>query len=58
MSEAASPAWSCFRKKAYPNEALAKKVARRINEERGANVRAYGCAACGQFHIGQRPKEE
>lgn len=56
MSEVASPAWSCFRKKAYRDEAIAKKVARRINEERDANVRAYGCVECGQFHVGKVPR--
>lgn len=52
----ASPVWSCFRKKAYPDEAIAKKVARRINEERGGRVRVYACFECGQYHVGQIPR--
>ena len=46
---------SCTRKKAYPDEKFAKRVARQMRDERGANVRAYGCRHCGAFHIGRSP---
>lgn len=49
----ADPRWSCTRKKAYPDIALARKVASRINEEKGLNLVAYACTTgCGRFHVG------
>jgi hypothetical protein len=53
----ADPQRACTRKKAYPDEKLAKRVARSINErDTTANVRAYGCTLCGSFHIGSAPR--
>lgn len=52
-TENAGREWACFRKKAYPNEKLAKSVARKINAD-GADVVVYACAHCGQFHVGRR----
>lgn len=49
----AADEWVCNRKKAYPDEKFAKRVARRIRQERGANVVAYGCGRCGAWHIGR-----
>jgi hypothetical protein len=43
------PAQSCFRKHQYPSEIDAKRVARRIWDERGVNLRAYQCEVCGGF---------
>lgn len=47
--------WSCTRKKAYPDEATATKVANRMNFEKKAGVQAYGCSHCGRYHIGRKP---
>jgi hypothetical protein len=52
MPVTTDPRWSCFRKKAYPTEAIAKKVANKIKHEHDAEVRAYQCDHCGLFHIG------
>jgi hypothetical protein len=51
----ADVAWSCARKKSYPDEKFAKRVAARMREERGADVRPYGCRHCGRYHIGRAP---
>ncbi len=48
---------SCTRKKAYPDEKFAKRVARNMREERGADVVAYGCRHCGRYHIGRAPSK-
>lgn len=53
--EGAATAWTCARKKVYPDEATAKKVAHRMREDRGANVVHYGCTRCGRYHIGRAP---
>jgi hypothetical protein len=47
--------WSCTRKKAYPDEKTAKKVAGRMRDERDANVVAYACTQCGRYHVGRAP---
>ncbi len=46
---------SCTRKKSYPDEKFAKRVARQMREERDADVVAYGCRHCGRYHIGRAP---
>ncbi len=51
----ADPAWSCNRKKVYPDESFASRVARRMWVERDANVVAYACRHCGNWHIGRAP---
>lgn len=52
----ADPRWSCARKKAYPTQELAAKVARKVcTENPGVNVVAYGCTHCGSYHIGRAP---
>lgn len=51
----AATEWTCARKKAYPTEKLAKQVANRMRENRGADVVAYACTRCGSYHIGRRP---
>jgi len=51
----ASTEWACNRKKAYPDEKFAKRVARQMREERGADVVAYACTRCGRYHIGRSP---
>lgn len=51
----ASTEWACTRKKAYPDEKFARRVAARIREEEGVNVVAYACTRCGRFHIGRAP---
>lgn len=50
----ASTEWACARKKAYPDEKLAKKVAGRMRDE-GKPVVHYACTRCGRFHIGRAP---
>ena len=45
--------WTCNRKKAYPDEKTAAKVASRINREKGTNLVPYGCGHCGRWHIGR-----
>lgn len=52
----AAQAWVCNRKKAYPDEKMAKRVAARMRAEKGADVVAYGCGLCGRWHIGRRPR--
>ncbi len=49
----ADSTWSCARKKAYTEEAFARRVARAMREERGAEVTVYACRHCGSFHIGR-----
>jgi hypothetical protein len=51
----ASTKWACARKKAYPDEKTAARVAGRMRAERGADVVAYGCTRCGRWHIGRAP---
>jgi hypothetical protein len=51
----ADEGWSCHRKKAYPTEAFARRVAQKMRDERDANVVAYGCRHCGSYHIGRAP---
>jgi hypothetical protein len=58
MSDDSSAAWSCFRKKAYPDEKLARRVASQIRSAHGANVIAYGCPHCGRFHVGHAPRAQ
>lgn len=53
----ADTAWVCARKKAYPDEKLARRVAARMREEKGADVVAYMCTRCGRFHIGRAPAQ-
>ena len=48
---------SCTRKKSYPDEKFAKRVARTMREERDADVVAYGCQHCGRYHIGRAPSQ-
>ena len=48
--------WTCSRKKAYRTPDFAEKVARQVNgRDPTADVVAYGCTRCGQWHIGRRP---
>lgn len=55
----ASTEWACARKKAYPDEKFAKRVARQVNEREGADVVVhYACTRCGRWHIGRRPAAE
>lgn len=49
----ASTEWTCARKKAYPDEKLAAKVARKMREERNIDVVHYACTRCGRYHIGR-----
>ncbi len=55
MSES-SAAWSCFRKKAYPDERMARQVAARVRERHDENVVAYACPHCGRYHVGHAPR--
>lgn len=48
---------ACNRKKAYPTEDLAKKVARKVAEKSGDDIIAYGCEYCGRYHIGHRGRQ-
>lgn len=50
----ASTEWTCARKKAYPEEKMARRVAARMRDE-GKNVVHYACTRCGRFHIGRAP---
>ncbi len=48
------PRRSCYRKTAYPTEAIAADVSRRINAKTGiAPTRTYGCTRCGFWHVGR-----
>lgn len=47
--------WTCNRKKAYPDEKTAAKVARKVNAREGTDLVEYGCGHCGRWHIGRRP---
>ncbi len=51
----ADVAWACSRKKSYSEEKFARRVAMRMRAERGANVVAYSCRHCGEYHIGRAP---
>jgi hypothetical protein len=44
---------ACARKKAYPTERLAARVAAKVHDERGVVVVPYGCTRCGQWHLGR-----
>jgi len=50
----ASTQWTCARKKAYPDEKIASKVAARMRGE-DKNVVHYACTRCGRWHIGRAP---
>lgn len=45
--------WTCYRKKSYPTEAIARKVANRIKFEQGVVLNVYGCTSCGRYHLGK-----
>ncbi len=50
--------WACNRKKAYPTEEVAGKVAKKINgRDPTADVVPYGCGHCGRWHVGRRLRE-
>jgi hypothetical protein len=59
----AAVAWSCARKKAYSDEAYAKRISAKLNAENssgqgrpgyeGVVVVPYGCTHCGYYHIGR-----
>lgn len=54
MPMTTDPRWSCFRKKAYPDERVAKAVARDVRARSGVeSIAAYRCEECGLFHIGR-----
>ena len=53
--ENSSVEWSCTRKRAYPTEKLAQKVAAHLRSENLADVVAYGCTHCGRYHLGRPP---
>lgn len=55
-ADGASAQWSCFRKKAYPTESIARAVARGVRERSGAFVVAYACLHCGRWHVGRKLK--
>lgn len=57
-SRVADARWACNRKKAYPDQKTAAKVARRINREKGTDLVDYGCGHCGRYHIGARTGEQ
>lgn len=60
-----STAWTCARKKAYPDEKRAAAVARRLTAENagpdarpgfeGHVVVHYACTRCGRYHTGRAP---
>lgn len=41
----------CTTKKAYLDEDMARRVARSVEQERGAVVRPYACPFCGLWHL-------
>jgi hypothetical protein len=55
--------WACARKKSYPDEKSAKRVATRLTEQNhsgsgragfeGVVVVAYACTRCGSWHTGR-----
>ena len=45
------PERSCYRKKRYLNEVLARQVARHAGIKRNVDLRVYGCELCGGYHI-------
>lgn len=47
------PRWSCYRKRAFPTEALARRAATRAAVERNVSLNTYGCKHCGFWHIGR-----
>lgn len=52
----ASTEWTCARKKAYPDEKFARRVAAQVNEREGRPaVVHYACTRCGRWHIGRAP---
>lgn len=55
-SDGADQTRACTRKKGYPSEQVARMAIgtiRTINPD--AEVRAYGCRHCGQWHVGGSP---
>ena len=44
--------WSCLRKKRYPTEKIARKIANTAKFERGVALNVYGCFNCGGYHLG------
>lgn len=45
------PRRSCFEKKRYPTEQLAKKVQREAAAKRGYPLRRYSCDFCFGWHL-------
>lgn len=43
--------YECFRKRAYPTESFARKVARAAKNSRGVKLRIYFCPHCQNFHL-------
>lgn len=54
--DGADPAWSCRRKKAYPTEAVARRVAVSVLTAAGVSLRPYACELCGMWHVGASPR--
>ena len=53
MIEWRNPALArCYGKSAFPNFAIAEKVAQRDSEKAGELIIAYQCYDCGRFHVG------
>lgn len=48
--------WSCVRKKAYPDEKMARRVASRAFELRGDRLHVYPCHHCGRYHMARTRK--
>lgn len=45
----------CSRKRAYPSQIDADRVARRCEARRRVSLRSYSCPACGHWHITKQP---
>lgn len=41
----------CTRKTRYTTEKIARRVAEKCRQLRGAELKAYGCPHCGGYHL-------
>jgi hypothetical protein len=48
---------ACLGKNRYTTEDFASKLAKRIHDERGTDLRPYYCGMCQGWHLTKQPKK-
>ena len=52
------PVRGCSRKFAYSSKTIAHRVAKKVRQRSGEDVREYRCQFCGDWHIGHVPSSK